>query len=234
MKIFDKTDKIEELIEENPMLILAFERMGVTLGVNEKTIEEVAQELKLNPEMMITLLNMQQDKDFQPNYEFEIEDSHLIVNYLKQSHNYFSSEVYPRIKKNIDELVAKNKKIGVKMIDNFFKEYCNEVDIHFDYENSIVFPYILSLSQNEQQDQTSENKYSVNEYKQHHENIEEKLEDLKHLLIKFLPYDNDSQVRRNILLDLFHLEKDLLIHSRIENELLIPLVERNEHKIKQL
>ncbi len=233
MKIFDKKNKIVTVIEENPMLILAFERMGVKLGVEEKSIEEVARELKQNPEMMVTLLNMQQDKHFETDYQFEIEDVALIVHYLKQSHNYFSLEIYPRIKQNIDELVDKNKKIGVKMINNFFNEYCNEVDIHFEYENNIVFPYILSLSTDSEQNKSVELKYSVEEYKEHHNNIEEKLEDLKHLLIKFLPYDNDSQVRRNILLDLFHLEDDLLIHSRIENELLIPLVEKIERKIKK-
>jgi len=74
--------------------------------------------------------------------------------------------------------------------------------------------------------------YSVSDYQEHHDNIEDKLEDLKNLLLKHLPLDNDQQIRRKLLFSLFELEYDLTIHTRIEDEILIPLVEKLERTIK--
>ncbi|MGC8803040.1 MAG: hypothetical protein ACP5PS_04610, partial [Bacteroidales bacterium] len=55
--------------------------------------------------------------------------------------------------------------------------------------------------------------YSVEEYREHHDDIEEKLSDLKNLLIKYLPAREDQQARRRLLTHLFELESDLAIHS---------------------
>lgn len=70
--------------------------------------------------------------------------------------------------------------------------------------------------------------YSVTDYREHHSDIEEKLTDLKNLLIKYLPIRDDQQLRRRLLFNLFELEFDLAIHSEIEENMLIPLVEHME------
>ena len=43
-----------------------------------------------------------------------------------------------------------------------------------------------------------------------------------------MPQKDDRQIRRKLLLCLFELEYDLNIHSRIEESILIPLVEKME------
>ena len=75
--------------------------------------------------------------------------------------------------------------------------------------------------------------YSVKEYRLHHDDIEEKLNDLKNLLIKYLPQKNDQQIRRKLLFSLFEVEYDLNIHSQIEDTILIPLVEKMEKHLKR-
>jgi regulator of cell morphogenesis and NO signaling len=83
------------------------------------------------------------------------------------------------------------------------------------------------------QNQTDGGKrYSVSEYKDHHNDIEEKLNDLKSLLIKYLPLKNDQPIRRKLLFSLFELEYDLNIHSQIEELILIPLVSKMELHLK--
>ena len=76
--------------------------------------------------------------------------------------------------------------------------------------------------------------YSVTEYREHHNDIEEKLTDLNNLLIKYIPQQNDQQIRRQLLLSLFELEYDLNIHSRIEETILIPMVEKMEQLAKKM
>jgi regulator of cell morphogenesis and NO signaling len=118
----------------------------------------------------------------------------------------------------------------MSVVEKFFNDYFTEVTEHLNYENDIVFPYITGLYE-----RTLNSKqpvvpfgYSVSEYRKHHNDIEEKLSDLKNLLVKYLPQENDQPLRRKLLLTLFELEFDLKIHSKIEDSILIPLVERME------
>lgn len=74
--------------------------------------------------------------------------------------------------------------------------------------------------------------FSVKDYRDHHNDIEEKLEDLKNLLLKHLPVKNDQHIRRKLLFSLFELEFDLNVNTQIEDTILIPLVENLELFVK--
>jgi regulator of cell morphogenesis and NO signaling len=123
-----------------------------------------------------------------------------------------------------------NSQKETALVEKFYNEYFIEVKEHLLYENEIVHPYINELY-NKIQD-TAYNikitKYSVTEYKTHHNDIEEKLNDLKSLLIKYLPLKNDINLRRKLLFSLYELEYDLHIHSQIEELILVPLVAEME------
>ncbi|MFA6334804.1 MAG: hemerythrin domain-containing protein [Bacteroidales bacterium] len=232
MDSLTKKTKVAEAIGNSPGIILVLERLGLYLGVQEKTIDAICREHNLNPAVLLTLLNMQINRFYEPEEKLRISDITVIVDYLKKSHDYFQSEIYPAITADIRKMAETDAKKEIKMLEEFFNDYCIEVDEHFAYENNVAFPYILKLYQNTSDGETAipDSHYSVNEYKSHHDDIEEKLDDLKSLLIKFLPHGNSYRLRRNILLHLFELEKDLKAHSKIENEILIPLVEILEQK----
>jgi regulator of cell morphogenesis and NO signaling len=156
-----------------------------------------------------------------------------IILYLRNSHNYYENEKYPEIKNYIQELYQKNDSPEIKLIDKFFNEYFEEVKEHLSYENRIVFPYFHellhknSVSKNPHQ----KNDFSVNEYSEHHTDIESKLNDLKELLLKYVPVQNDRVLRRKIVVGLFELEYDLNIHSTIEETVLMPLIGKLENNL---
>ena len=70
--------------------------------------------------------------------------------------------------------------------------------------------------------------YEIKDYKNHHQDIETKLLDLKNLLIKHLPEKNDQVFRRNLLFELFRFERDLRIHTIIEESILVTAIENLE------
>lgn len=230
MLSINKKTKVADIIFNNPTLILVLERLNIFLGFHEKNIEDLSSENDIKPDLLIDLFNMHLNKNYQPNCLFEINDITNIVNYLKNSHEYYTKEIYPKISKNIKQMYSLNNSTEILMLADFFNGYRKEVDLHFNYENDIVFPYITNLF-NELNSKEKINpvaNYSVEEYKQHHDDIEEKLDDLKSLLIKFLPPKKDTSVRREIIFDLFLLEQDLRTHAKIENDILIPFVEEIE------
>ena len=224
-EIISRDTKMSDIILNNHIMILVLERFGIELGLHNKTIEAICEENNISTEMFLTIANLHNDISYIPASSLSCSDIKEIIQYLKNSHQYYSHEIFPEIIKNIHLMSEHNKKPEILMVKDFFNEYKKEVDQHFNYENKIAFPYILNLLMN-----NDKSYYSIKEYKEHHDDIEEKLDDLKRLLIQHLPQKDNCIIRRKILFALFNLDQDLTIHARIENEILIPLVEKMEIK----
>ena len=147
----------------------------------------------------------------------------MITTYLRASHKYYTEVCFPTIHESIHRLVKELDEVSRRLIDKFYDDYDNEVTGHFKYEEDTVFPYIETLMQGEKE--KGEEKYNISKFEENHSNISEKLNDLKNIIIKYLPEEYSSALRFEILNNIFTVENDLRKHSQIENKLLIPLVE---------
>jgi regulator of cell morphogenesis and NO signaling len=118
----------------------------------------------------------------------------------------------------------------IQLIDQFFREYKKELEIHINREEDKVYPYIFMVENsfvNKEPHQLIVDKireYSMDDFENEHDNVEDKLLDLKNLLIKYVPAPVDSNLSQAILFDLFRLETDLRDHARIEDKVLVPKV----------
>lgn len=230
-KIFFTPDlKICEIIPDNPYLLLFFEHFGITLPVQDKSLETICIEKGLSLRLVITFANLFNGVTQVSDPELSFDDTRAIILYLKNSHEFYSGEIYPEILNTIERMAEINDSSEMNLVKKFFTDYFSEVNEHFDYENKVVFPYVLELyeciKKNDNEKKSKE--YSVVEYRDQHNDIEEKLEDLKKLLIKYLPQKTDRILRRKLLYSLFELDHDLSVHSQIEEFILIPLVEKME------
>ena len=229
---------ITSIVLQHPKVLLFLEHFDILLPLQQtKTVGQVCEDKNIRFGLFLYLLNLYiETEDATPN-DLMIDDLPLIVKYLQNSHTYYLNDIYPSIQDSIQLLYKLNDTPEIKMVDNFFQNYFNEVKEHLIYENEIVFPYINSLIrciQNKDKSECIQNtSYSVVEYKEHHDDIEEKLDDLVQLLIKYLPLKEDRQVRRKLFFKLTELNYDLKIHSLIEDLILIPLVEKMELEIRE-
>ena len=216
-------------------MLLFFEHFGITLPVKDKTLEQLCGEHGLSLKLVTTFANLFDNVTRLSDPDLSIDDTKAIILYLKNSHEFYSREIYPDILKIIEQMTEVNDSHEMSLVKKFFTEYFNEVNEHLDYENKVVFPYVLDLfdrvKKGEHRNETKE--YSVVEYRDQHNDIEEKLDDLKKLLIKYLPQKNDRILRRKLLYSLFELDYDLKVHSQIEEFILIPLVEKMESHLKR-
>ena len=101
---------------------------------------------------------------------------------------------------------------------------------HFRYEEEVVFPYIESLIK---EHGCKGKRYNIGQFEHNHSNINEKLNDLKNIITKYLNEEYSSPLSFELLADIYSVEKDLCKHSLIENRLLIPLVEKMEKSNEQ-
>ena len=226
--------KMSDIIFNNPYLLHLAEHFGLNVPVMDKSVKKLCEENDLNPELFLTFANLYNGVKYIPKRPLTFRDILNIIKYLKNNHKFYTEEIYPNILHTIHQMTEINDHKEMALVPRFFLDYFNEVAEHLNYENDVVHPYVLSLYEqhNHPLPNHTQGNYSAKEYKEHHNDIEDKLNDLKNLLIKYLPYKNDQILRRKLILNLFELENDLNIHSQIEEMILIPLVSEMESQLK--
>lgn len=229
-KYITRETKVADLLSENPSLLLMLELFELDFIVHEKNVSQLCSERNISAEVFLSFANLYNGFSPAGIENFSKEDISSIILYLRNTHNYYENEKYPEIHNHIDQLCVLNDTPEIKLIEKFFDEYFEEVKEHFAYENQVVFPYFNQLITGSVFDENSKKKssFSVNEYREHHTDIESKLNDLKELLLKHIPVKKDRILRRRIIIGLFELEFDLGIHSAIEDTILIPLISELE------
>lgn len=226
--------KASDIIEHNPLLLLLFEHLKIPLGLQEKTVEQLCSEHAIELKFFLVISNLYNGFNPNPSEVESLQNIRLIISYLENNHKHYTTEKFPLLTSYISEISKLNSHPEIELLKRFFDEYLDEVSDHLKYENTIVFPYVLKLAyQKTDETNSGGNKYSMADYRGHHDDIEEKLTDLKNLLIRYLPPDKDMQVRRRLILTLNELEFDLHIHSLIEESILIPIVEKLEQLNKR-
>ena len=228
--------KMSDLISENPYLMLLLEHLGIDLVVYDKTVRELCDENGISEALFLSFANLFNGFKPSASVQYTFDDLRTIMVFLKNSHNYYLGEKYPQIRNYITQMFELNEHSAMVMVEKFFNRYFAEVTEHLHYEDEIVFSYVNSLLDcvEKKQGVALPGNFSVSVYQEHHDDIEEKLEDLKNLLLKHLPLQKDQVLRRKLLFSLFELEYDLNIHTQIEDKILIPLVEEIEHYISSL
>ena len=216
--------QFSEVINDNHELLLLMDFFNIEKPVGDKTIEEVCNENNVNLDVFLLIGNLY--NGFSPGKD-EVIDNHLnvssIISFLGKSHSYYRDDKYPEIASYIKELYKVQKHEDVKLIEEFFNTYFEEVLQHFNYEENTAFPYFCELISPE--GDPSKFDYSSHSYQQRHTDIETKLTDLKNLLLKYINLPGSLSLKRKILHCLFELENDLMIHSVIEERVLIPIIE---------
>ena len=214
-----------DVVLRHPPAILVFERLGIPMGLMDKSLGEVAEEGGINPHLLLELLHVTLTHSPGIVDVLQPSDGLRIVDFLEQSHKFYSQTAYPRIVALIHEMRHGAGDKSFELVESFFKKYTDEVEEHFAYESQVAFPYVRGVLSGEQ---PQAGDYSVGVYKSRHEDIEDKLGDLESLLVKYLPMRESYAIRRELFLRIHELGDDLSAHTCIEDHILIPLVEREE------
>lgn len=220
-----------DVIIQHPSAVNVFERLGIPLGMGNATLVDVCAAQQIRPALLLSLLHVTLDHAVDAHEQLIASDIPMLVNFLIHSHDYFSQEATPAILNLFGVLRNATSDDSSNLLEGFFSNYKRGVERHFAYERDVAFPYMIQLAETSRTPgRDVQLEYSVKEYKQQHNDIEDALLDLKSLLVKFLPLTDGYQLRRKIFLEVASLGEDLNIHTCIEDKILIPLVEREEQK----
>lgn len=227
--------RLADAIIRNERLLLVIERFGISLGFGDKTINEVAEMYRLNPSLILVVMNVFNNHSFVVGEVLTEEMIPGLLNYLKGAHRFYLDEKLPFIGGLIERFIEKTENPDTRLLQSFFREYASEVREHMMLEDATVFPYIEALFNHAKGSVPGSFSfdYCIANFQEHHSDIQEKLEDLTYLLIKHFPPTRDRFYRNLILLELFALQYDLNDHSGIEDRILVPMVRKLELKTMQ-
>ncbi len=239
---FTLDTRMSDLIHQDYKLIPVIGRFGIEFGFGNKTVSDVCNDNNINKWFFLEIVNSYHDIDYFPTSQLQNFSASLIIQYLSNTHTYYLQSKIPDIQLYINEMVdnSDDKNIkNVKLLNDFFKKYKEELTVHLNHEDKDIYPYILALEDALESNNISESivdrvrKDSIIKYERNHDNIEIKLRDLKNLIIKFLPPTACIELCQKLLTELFRLEADIENHTRIEEKVLIPKVKQLEQQIIQ-
>jgi regulator of cell morphogenesis and NO signaling len=213
--------RLADVTIEYPNVMNALDYFEIPLGLGDMTIAETAAKYGIaSSTLEVAIAVYCGETPSKILVESEIPD---LLRFLKASHYSFKLDKIPELKRLIALFSEQIPQEQGKVLVAFFDEYVAEVYKHFRYEDETVFPYINGILN----DRTPGD-FRIKDFEDNHTDIEQKLIDLKRILVKYIPPSAVSPHRKQILLKLITLEQDLTYHTNIEENILVPFVKSLE------
>lgn len=227
MKLYEADDKMIDLISDNYSMLQGLSAFGIRLGFGDKTVCEVCREQDVDCYTFLMVVNFLIN-GYTPKESDEKISVKTLLGYLQASHRYFIDFQLPSIRTKLEESLQKGDGLAT-LILRLYDEYAHDIRLHMKYEEKTLFPYVEALLRGEQ---TSG--YNVDIFSKHHSDTKGKFQELKNIIIKYLPHNGlaNNQLTAT-LYDIYNNEEWLLNHSNVEEILFVPAIRLLEQKVKE-
>ena len=227
MKLYEADDKMIDLISDNYSMLQGLSAFGIRLGFGDKTVCEVCREQDVDCYTFLMVVNFLIN-GYTPKESDEKISVKTLLGYLQASHRYFIDFQLPSIRTKLEESLQKGDGLAT-LILRLYDEYAHDIRLHMKYEEKTLFPYVEALLRGEQ---TSG--YNVDIFSKHHSDTKGKFQELKNIIIKYLPHNGlaNNQLTAT-LYDIYNNEEWLLNHSNVEEILFVPAISLLEQKVKE-
>ena len=226
MKLYEADDKMIDLISDNYSMLQGLGAFGIRLGFGDKTVTEVCREQDVDCHTFLTVVNFLINGYTPKETDDRISVATLLA-YLRASHHYFLDFQLPSIRKKLEASLTMGDN-RAELILRLYDEYAHDIRLHMKYEEKTLFPYVEALMQGEQKPN-----YNVDTFAKHHSDTTGKFQELKNIIIKYLPHDGlaNNQLTTT-LYDIYNNEEWLLNHSNVEEVLFVPAIRLLEQRLK--
>lgn len=221
---YTDTHKMRQLVADNPLLLPALTRFGISLGFGDRSVADVCASVGVDCRTFLSVANFISDKP----YDTTALDARTLVNYLKNAHDYFLGYCLPDIRSRLINAISTGATGDIALVIlKFYDDYVDEVRRHMEYENTHVFRYVSALLDGKRSDEII-----ISDFKDNHHPIAAKLKEIKDILICHFVTDKARVDMLNTLLfDIVVCERDLIAHCRVEDELFVPTIIELERSV---
>ena len=217
--------RLSDIIDMNYTLVQVVSRIGIDLRHSGLKVSDACALAGIDPATFILISKVYSLPEYVPS-PAEVSSVNIpdIIRYLRGSHTYYTGIALRNLEASFDRLVEPCDEPKKKVILRFFIDYKVELEKHFEREEKLVFPYIESLLSGRRPKD-----YSIRDFEKHHEDVDEKMEDMKNIVMKYLPDVCGSDIKMWVLLSIFRLRDDLRRHTFVENHILVQTVKNLEN-----
>lgn len=220
---YHASDRMRQLINDNSSILFVMSRFGIPLGFGNRSVGEICAERGIDTNTFLSVANFVSGNDYDP--------THLsltsLMEYLKRAHTWFLDFNVVDIRRKLIEAIDCSGKDEVALlILKFYDEYVAEVRAHMEYENSTVFTYVEGL-----QNGILSKEYTIDIFAAKHNHIDQKLADLKNVIVRYYPQGDDGYLLHSVLFDIINCENDLALHCSVEDRLFVPAVKELEEQL---
>lgn len=187
----------------------------------EGDFNSLLQNEQINVDFFLQLITI-----FQSEHELPIEQLKsfpipIILDYLEKTHRYYLGVKLPEIEQSIQNLHARIPENEVlPYLVSFFDWVQKNLAFHIQMEEQQLFPYIKLLLQEGE----ASSDFSILSFMDHHsDTVELQISEVKKHIVRAQQTATEIFPFRVLLKQLDNFEKDLRIHARIEEEVLLPL-----------
>lgn len=216
--------KMADAINQYHSLLTVLPRLGIPLGFGEKSIGQLCGEHHVSEPLFMLISRVYCQDNYFPTAD-ELQQCSMadILAYLTQSHEDYLENKLPHIEQHLNKLLEPMDKKYSTLISNFYAEFRKEVKNHFQYEEEVIFPYLRQFIS--EKEATLCATYQKNTFHQQHDDIEDTLNDLTNLLLKYIPAEISPVERVDMLLDMYALSNDISKHAMMEDRILVPYIQ---------
>lgn len=227
VKMYEAGDKMISVIRDNYNILQAMNSFGIYLGFGDKTVDEVCKEQGVDTYTFLAVINYTVN-GYEDQQGLEKISIPTLLKYLQASHDYYLDFQLPMIRTELIDSLDENDNLA-RLILKLYDEYAHGVTVHMRYEEKHVFPYVRKLLDGETSDA-----YDIDTYSKHHNQLDQKLKELKNIIIKYLPADGPHNNKlMATLYNIYNNEEWLRLHCNVENDIFIPVIRHLESKRKQ-
>ena len=210
-KIYEADDKMISIIRDNCDILQSLGSFGISLGFGDQTVSEVCESENVDTNTFLAIVNLTINgyyrKDDADNLSVE-----TLLKYLKASHTYYIEFQSPFMRRELVEALDERDSLA-QFILKLYDENAHEIMKHMRYEEKTVFPYVEQLLNG-----VVMSNYDINTFSQHHRQVEQRLQELKSIIIKYLPSDTlHNNLLTATLYDIYNSESWLNQHSMVDH-----------------
>ncbi len=203
MQIY-KSMVLSEVVYKNPTIIPILGRFGISLGLGNMSVEEVAGKYCLDTDFLLLTLNIYLNEDYYPQTELKGLDCNTVSQYLEKTRNYYLQVQLPNIEKHLNAFIGMSRaaeknnpssplSLLKRLLENF-KEALSGDEFASGNDPDTIQPHQI-------------------------------LQDMQEVLIKFLQGEYNHNLCYATIFAMHSLELDMVKHDRIRKRVLRRIME---------
>ena len=230
MSLIHSNMLMSEVVEAHTSLIPVLNRLGIRLGLKDKSIRQVCEEHQLDVDFLLVIINTFLNEEYFPEKRLKAFHLSQIIDYLNKTNHYYLRYQIPNIARHLELFIAQDGSANktLALIGRFFQSFKERLMAQIEKDEREWFPYCLALGRQWATAVFMEDEECLGDVEADEENVEALLADLKSIMIKHLSGEYNENLCYAVLFAISSLEKDIKQHNRIRYRIVQPMIRQME------